>query len=195
MLRIGVLISGGGTNLQTIIDACALNTLASEVVLIISNKPQAYGLERGKKAGIPSFGISKKAFKDKKMYFKEMQDLLKEHEVDLVVLAGFLEILPKSFIQAFEHRIINIHPSLIPKYAGKGYYGIKVHEGVINNQEAYTGATVHFVDDQVDTGQIILQEAIKVFRDDTPVSLQERVLQVEHSLLIKSIQKYIRKEI
>lgn len=195
MLKIGVLISGGGTNLQAIIDACASKELNGEVVVVVSNNPEAYGLKRAEISGIPNFGLSKKSFENKAAYFSKTTELLNNEGVDLVVLAGFLDILPKSFVQSFENRIINIHPSLIPKYAGKGYYGIKVHEGVIKNKEAYTGATVHYVDDQVDTGQIILQESIKVMKNDTAETLQKRVLKIEHQIMIKSIDKYIKGEI
>lgn len=195
MLKIGVLISGGGTNLQAIIDACKSRDLQAQVAVVIANNPQAYGLERAENSDIPSLSLSKKNFDNKGDFFNQIQETLNHYQVDLVVLAGFLDILPKSFIKAFENKIINIHPSLIPKYSGKGYYGIKVHEGVIANNETYTGATVHFVDDQVDTGQIILQEAIKVMPEDTPETLQKRVLKIEHGLLIKAIGKYIHKEI
>lgn len=195
MLKIGVLISGGGTNLQAIIDGCASKKIEAEVVVVLSNRLNAFGLQRSEKAGISNVGLSKKDFEDKGSYFRKITELLKGHEVDLVVLAGFLEILPETFVKSFEHKIINIHPSLIPKYAGKGFYGLKVHEAVIENKDLYTGATVHFVDGQVDTGQIIVQEALKVLKEDTPETLQKRVLTIEHQLMIKSIDKYIKGEI
>ena len=195
MLKIGVLISGSGTNLQAIIDACQSKALKAQVSVVISNKPQAYGLKRAEKSDIPAFSFSKKDFDNKAYFYNQIQETLNHYKVDLVVLAGFLDILPKSFIKAFENKIMNIHPSLIPKYSGKGYYGMKVHEGVIDHKEAYTGATVHFVDDQVDTGQIILQEALRVMPDDTPETLQKRVLKIEHGLLIRAIGKYIHQEI
>jgi len=195
MLKIGVLISGGGTNLQAIIDGCVSKKIEAEVVVVLSNRLDAFGLQRSEKAGISNVGLSKKDFEDKGSYFRKITELLKAHEVDLVVLAGFLEILPETFVKSFEHKIINVHPSLIPKYAGKGYYGLKVHEAVIENKELYTGATVHFVDGQVDTGQIIVQEALKVLKVDTPETLQKRVLNIEHQLMIKSIDKYIKGEI
>jgi len=122
-------------------------------------------------------------------------DALNEMQPDLVVLAGYLEILRPEFIEAFRGKIINIHPSLIPKYAGKGYYGLKVHQGVIENKEKYSGATVHFVDEMIDTGQIIIQESLRVLENDTPESLQKRVLKIEHDILVRSINKCLVSEV
>lgn len=191
MLKIAVLISGGGTNLQAIIDACDQG-MDAQVVGVVSNRKHAFGLERAKKHEIPAFYIGKNIEASKRT--ETLIQTLKDLEVDLVVLAGYLAILEADFIKAFENRIINIHPSLIPKYSGKGYYGMKVHEGVIENKEKYSGATVHFVDEMVDTGQIILQESVKVDQD-TPETLQKKVLKIEHKILITSINKYIQGEI
>lgn len=195
MLKVAVLISGGGTNLQAIIDSCEAGKLDAKVVGVISNREKAYGLERAKNHKIPSYYIGKKNYPDRKERVRFLIETLQNLEVELVVLAGYLEILDEAFIKAYEGKIINIHPSLIPKYSGKGYYGIKVHEGVIENKEKYSGATVHFVDEMVDTGQIILQESLRVNEGDTPESLQKRVLKIEHKLLAKAIKKFIEGEI
>lgn len=192
MLNISVLISGGGTNLQAIIDACEAG-LDAKVVGVVSNRENAYGLKRAKKHHIENHYIGRN-YTSRKERTEVLIKTLEELNTDLVVLAGYLEILDASFIKAFENKIINIHPSLIPKYAGKGYYGMKVHEAVIRNNELYSGASVHFVDEMVDTGQIIIQESIKV-NQDTPETLQKRVLAIEHRILIKSIEKIIHHEI
>lgn len=195
MLKIVVLISGGGTNLQSIIDACSNDEIHGEVVGVISNKKNAYGLTRAEKHQIQGVYIGKGNYPDFEERSKALIETLGMLKPDLVVLAGYLEILHESFIKTYEGKILNIHPSLIPKYAGKGYYGMKVHEAVIKNNEKYSGATVHFVDELVDTGQIILQEAIKVMATDTPESLQKKVLKIEHKILIRSIQKYSEGEL
>ena len=193
--RIAVLISGGGTNLQTVIDACEAKNIRGQVVGVISNQDTAFGLERAKKHLIAGHYIGKKNYPNKTERTTALVSCLNDMKPDLVVLAGFLEILQPEFIEAFRNKIINIHPSLIPKYAGKGYYGLKVHEAVINNKERYSGATTHYVDEHVDTGQIIIQEAVKVLKDDTAESLQQRVLKVEHDILVRSINKCLVSEV
>ncbi|MCH4889923.1 phosphoribosylglycinamide formyltransferase [Acidaminobacter sp. JC074] len=193
--RIAVLISGGGTNLQAVIDACESKRVPGQVVGVISNKADAYGLKRADNHLISSHVISRSNYPDKKERTKALIKSLESMKPDLIVLAGFLEILQPEFIRAFSDKIINIHPSLIPKYAGKGYYGMKVHEAVIKAGEAFSGATVHFVDEHVDTGQIIIQESLRVASDETPESLQKRVLNIEHKILIESINKCLRSEV
>ncbi|MBI9011198.1 MAG: phosphoribosylglycinamide formyltransferase [Clostridiales bacterium] len=193
--RIVVLISGGGTNLQAIIDACESHSIPGEVVGVISNQSKAYGLERALNHNISNFYFGKKNFPDKEVRNSEMITCIQSLKPDLIVLAGYLAILEPSFIQAFEHKIINVHPSLIPKYAGKGYYGMRVHEAVVENKEAYSGATVHYVDELIDTGQIIIQESVKLQSDETPESLQRKVLKIEHDILVRSINKYLQSEI
>jgi len=195
MLKIGVLISGGGSNLQAIMDQCQSGDLAGQVVMVVSNRKDAYGLTRAVGAGIDHAYLSKKAYKDRDAYYEAIAERMEDHQVDLVVLAGYLDILPRSFVERYEGRIINIHPSLIPKYAGKGFYGMKVHRAVIEAGEKYSGATVHFVDAQVDTGQIILQESLVVDPEDTPESLQKKVLKIEHRILSMSINKFITNEL
>ena len=184
--KIGVLISGGGTNLQAIIDACRDNKINAEISLVISNKEGVFGLERAEKVGIDSIFIDPKSF-SKSDYDSEMIKELKNKDVELVVLAGFLKVLTKAFIDEYRGSIINIHPSLIPDFCGDGYYGEKVHRAVIDSACEYTGATVHFVDEGTDTGEIILQESVKVKKDDTVESLQKRVLKVEHKILISAL--------
>jgi len=193
--RIVVLISGGGTNLQTIIDNCEKKVITGQVVGVISNQEKAYGLERAKNHMIPDFYFGKKNYPDKALRNSEMIKKIQSLKPDLIVLAGYLAILEPTFIRAFENKIINIHPSLIPKYAGKGYYGMKVHTAVIENKEEFSGATVHFVDEKIDTGQMIIQESLRVHEDDTPESLQKRVLKIEHDILTRSINKYLLGEI
>ena len=193
--RIAVLISGGGTNLQAVIDACETKCISAQVVGVISNNPEAYGLERAKHHLISNHVIGKSNYPDKVSRTDALVDCLNAMKPDLVVLAGFLEILQPAFIKAFRDKIINIHPSLIPKYSGKGYYGMKVHEAVIKEGETFSGATVHFVDEHVDTGQIIIQESLRVLSDETPESLQKRVLNIEHRILVESINKCLRGEV
>lgn len=195
MLRIAVLISGGGTNLQAIIDGCENGQIDGQVVGVIANKEKAYGLERASRHKIPGVYIGRRNYPDIQMRSQALVDQLKALQPDLIVLAGFLEILQPNFIASFRDKIINIHPSLIPKYAGKGYYGMKVHEAVIQNQEAFSGATVHFVDDGVDTGQIIMQSVLRVGQEETAESLQKRVLKIEHEILVSSIQKFCNREL
>ena len=181
MLNIGVLISGGGTNLQAIIDETKSGGINGTVKLVISNKEDAYGLERARLSGI-------------KAVYETNEDkiigLLKENNIDLIVLAGYLKIITPKFVDEFRNKIINIHPSLIPSFCGKGYYGEKVHQGVIDYGAKVTGATVHFVDEGADTGTIIMQEAVNVEQDDDAKSLAKRVLEVEHRILKESIRLF-----
>lgn len=191
MLKIGVLVSGGGTNLQAIIDKIKSGQLEEVMIsLVVSNNQKAKAMERAKKEGIPSIYLSPKAFEDKHAYNKALIKVLKDAKVDLVVLAGFLVVLDQEVIHAFRNKIINIHPSLIPAFSGKGYYGLKVHEAVIARGVQYTGATVHFVDEGTDTGPIILQKVVKVDAKDTPTTLQKRVMEeAEWEILPKAIQR------
>ena len=160
MLRIAVLVSGGGTNLQAIIDAIADGKITNtEIAMVISNNKNAYALERATKAGIPNCCISPKDYEDRAQFHEALLAALDEAQVDLIVLAGFLVVIPEMMIRKYRNRIINIHPSLIPSFCGTGYYGLKVHEGVLNRGVKVTGATCHFVDEGTDTGPIILQKA------------------------------------
>lgn len=181
MLNIAVLVSGGGTNLQSIIDASESKVIAGRVSLVISNKKGAYGLERAKKHGIESFFTNSE---------EEMMKKLEEKEIDLVVLAGFLKILGSDFIREYEGRIINIHPSLIPSFCGPGYYGRKVHEAVYQKGVKISGATTHFVNEHADEGPIILQKAVSIDSGDSIDDIQQKVLKIEHKIMVESIRLY-----
>lgn len=181
MLNIGVLISGGGTNLQAIIDETKSGGINGIVKLVISNKEDAYGLERARLSKIKAVYETDE---------DKIIELLKENNIDLIVLAGYLKIITPKFVDEFRNKIINIHPSLIPSFCGKGYYGEKVHQGVIDYGAKVTGATVHFVDEGADTGAIIMQEAVNVEQDDDAKSLAKRVLEVEHRILKESIRLF-----
>lgn len=178
MLKLAVLVSGGGTNLQAIFDAIDSGKIQNaEVSVVISNNQNAYALARAKKHGVEAVCISPKDFADRAAFNQAFLKKLDSYQADLVVLAGFLVVLPQEMIQRYQNRIINIHPSLIPSFCGKGYYGLKVHEGALARGVKLTGATVHFVDEGTDTGPIILQKAVEVKQDDTPEILQRRVME------------------
>lgn len=178
MLRLGVLVSGGGTNLQAIIDRIEDKTITNaEIAVVISNNQGAYALERAKTHGIQAECISPKDFADREEFHKALLKELQKNKVDLVVLAGYLVAIPSVIVEAYPNRIINIHPSLIPSFCGTGFYGLKVHEGVLDRGAKVTGATVHFVDTGTDTGPIILQKAVEVQNGDTPQILQKRVME------------------
>lgn len=178
MLKVAVLVSGGGTNLQAILDAIDNGTITNaKVEVVISNNKNAYALERTKNHGIEALCISPKDYGTRDAFNKAFLEKLDGCQPDLIVLAGFLVVIPKQMIEKYRNRIINIHPSLIPSFCGTGYYGLKVHEGVLSRGVKVTGATVHFVDEGTDTGPIILQKAVEVEQDDTPEILQRRVME------------------
>ena len=189
MLKIAVLVSGGGTNLQAIIDKIAEGVITNtEIAVVISNNKNAYALERAKQAGIEAVCVSPKDYENREQFNQEFLKTLDSYQVDLVVLAGFLVVIPPAMIQKYENRIINIHPSLFPAFCGTGYYGLKVHEGALARGVKVTGATVHFVDEGTDTGPIILQKAVEVQNGDTPEILQRRVMeQAEWEILPRAI--------
>ena len=189
MLRVGVMVSGGGTNLQAILDAVDSGKVTNaEVVTVISNNPNAYALERAKKHGIPAICISPKQFETREAFNEALLEQVDACNLDLIVLAGFLVKIPEKMVEKYQHRIINIHPSLIPSFCGVGYYGLKVHEAALARGVKVTGATVHFVDGGMDTGPIILQKAVEVEEGDTPEILQRRVMeQAEWKLLPQAI--------
>ena len=189
MLKLAVLVSGGGTNLQAIIDAISAGKITNACIsVVISNNANAYALERARAHGIEALCISPKDFESREAFNQAFLDKLNSYNVDLVVLAGFLVVLPEMMIKEYTNRIVNIHPSLIPSFCGKGFYGLKVHEGVLARGVKVTGATVHFVDDGTDTGPIILQKAVEVEQGDTPEVLQRRVMeQAEWVILPKAI--------
>ena len=189
MLKLAVLVSGGGTNLQAIIDKIENGSIENaKIEVVISNKKDAYALERAKNHGIASEYLSPKDFAERAEFDDALLKLLQSYQVDLVVLAGYLVIVPKNVVKAYTNRIINIHPSLIPSFCGDGFYGLKVHEAVLARGNKVTGATVHFVDDGTDTGPIILQKAVYVQEGDTPEVLQKRVMEeAEWNILPEAI--------
>ena len=189
MLKIAVCVSGGGTNLQAIIDGIKYEMITNtEISVVISNNIDAYALVRAGKNEIPAVCVSPKNYETREAFHEAFLETLDSYGVDLVVLAGFLVVLPPAMIEKYKNRIINIHPSLIPSFCGKGYYGIKVHEAVLERGVKITGATVHFVDEGTDTGPIILQQAVKVVQGDTPERLQRRVMEeAEWKILPKAI--------
>lgn len=197
MTKIAVLVSGGGTNLQAIIDRIESGALKNvSISVVISNKKDAYALERAKKHGIKGEYISPKEFASREEFNQALLNCLQEYEADLVVLAGYLVIVPENVIAAYRNRIINIHPSLIPSFCGDGFYGLKVHEAVLARGNKVTGATVHFVDEGTDTGPIILQKAVSVKEGDTPELLQRRVMEeAEWNILPEAIQLIANDEI
>ncbi|MBR5994935.1 MAG: phosphoribosylglycinamide formyltransferase [Lachnospiraceae bacterium] len=197
MMRICVCVSGGGTNLQAIFDAIDAGKIpGAEIVRVISNNPGAFALERARKRGIEAVCISPKTFSDREAFNEALLAGLKECKPELVVLAGFLVNVPVCVIREFKNRIINIHPSLIPSFCGKGYYGLKVHEGVLARGVKVTGATVHFVDEGIDTGKIIAQKAVCVEDGDTPEILQKRVMeQAEWIILPETVRKIVSGEL
>lgn len=188
MFKIGVLVSGGGSNLQSIIDKSKSGELQCKVEVVIGDR-KCYGVERAKEAGIDGYTLDRKVLK--KELCREIDKIVSEKEVDLIVLAGFLSIIDEEFVNKWKGRIINIHPSLLPKFGGPGMYGIRVHEAVLKAGEQESGCTVHYVDTGVDSGEIIAQKRVKVLEGDTPEILQKRVLVEEHKLLPESIAKII----
>lgn len=183
MGRIGVLISGSGTNLQAVIDACDTGEIAGEVGVVISTHPEAYGLERAKKHDIPSFFIKND---------EDVLSLLREHNIDLVVLAGYLRKITREVIDAYPGCILNIHPSLIPAFSGAGFYGMSVHEAALERGVKVSGATVHEVTEGLDEGPILYQETVPVYKEDKPEDLQQRILEVEHRILVQAVADKIR---
>ncbi|MGN0280130.1 MAG: phosphoribosylglycinamide formyltransferase [Lachnospiraceae bacterium] len=189
MLRIVVCVSGGGTNLQAIIDGVRQGTITNtEIVGVISNNKNAYALERAKQAEIPAVCVSPRDYGDREQFNEAFLKTVEQMKPDLIVLAGFLVVIPSQLIRKYENRIINIHPSLIPSFCGTGYYGLKVHEGALARGVKITGATVHFVDEGTDTGPIIMQKSVAVQEGDTPEVLQRRVMEeAEWIILPQSI--------
>lgn len=189
-IKIGVLISGGGSNLQALINNINLGNINGEIRLIISNKKEAYGLERGRLAGIETIFLNPKDYISDEKFNEKLIEEFKKRDIELIVLAGYIKVLSKSFVEAFSKKIINIHPSLIPSFCGKNYYGKRVHEEVLKYGVKYTGATVHFVDEGTDTGPIILQDIVKVDEGDTVDTLQKKVLNIEHKILVDAVKLF-----
>lgn len=195
MLRLAVCVSGGGTNLQAIIDSIKSGKLQdTQIVKVISNNPNAYALERAKKEGIEAVCVSPKTYENREAFNEALLESLNEANPDLIVLAGFLVVIPEIVIKAYRGKIINIHPSLIPSFCGTGYYGLKVHEAALKRGVKITGATVHYVDEGTDTGPIIMQKAVEVKEGDTPEILQRRVMEEAEWIILSESIGLIAKE-
>lgn len=194
-INVAVFVSGGGTNLQAIIDEEKNNNIVSaSVALVVSNKPNVFALERAERNNIPSIVIPK--YKNGIPNFeKEVMEVLEKYNIQLIVLAGFMQILSESFTKKYTNRIINVHPALTPSFCGEGYYGLKVHEAVLNYGVKLTGATVHFVNEVPDGGKIILQKAVPVFKNDTPIALQKRVMEKAEWIILPKAVELVAKEI
>ena len=189
MMKMAVLVSGGGTNLQAIMDAMDRGEITNaEIAVVISNNANAYALERAQMKGIEAICVSPKAYASRAEFNQALLETIQSYDVELVVLAGCLVVIPEIMVKAYPNKIINIHPALIPSFCGTGYYGLKVHEGVLERGVKVTGATVHFVDEGTDTGPIILQKAVEVHQGDTPEILQRRVMEeAEWKIMPKAI--------
>lgn len=189
MKKLALLVSGSGTNMQAIMDACDSGEIKGKISVVISSNHEAYALVRAQGANIPNYVCAKKDFPSVEARDAEILRLLKMYDVDYVILAGYLGIIPPSIIKEYPNRIVNIHPALLPKYGGRNYYGINVHAAVIAAGETESGATAHFVTEEVDGGPIIRQEKLRVFKGDTPETLQRRILdQIEHPMLVGVIK-------
>ena len=195
MLKVAVMVSGGGTNLQAILDAVDSGAIQNaQIAAVVSNNPNAYALERAKNHNVDSVVISKKDLGSQEAFEQALKDKLAEYKIDLIVLAGFMSILSESFTKCYPERIINVHPSLIPSFCGKGFYGLKVHEAALEYGVKVTGATVHFVNEIPDGGRIILQKAVEIKEGDTPEILQKRVMeQAEWILLPQAVETVSKK--
>ncbi len=196
LTRIAVLVSGGGTNLQALIDAQKKGVIKSgEISLVISSSPSAYALKRAEDNNIPHAVVSKKQLGSQQAFEDKIKQLLKDNNIDLIILAGFMSILSESFTKEYPERIINVHPSLIPSFCGKGFYGLKVHEAALEYGVKVTGATVHFVNEIPDGGKIILQKAVDIQEGDTPEILQKRVMEQAEWILLPRAAEQVSKEI
>ena len=194
--RIAVLVSGGGTNLQALIDAQNSGILSSgQIVLVISNNPGAYALERAARAGIETQTVTKKTCGSQSAFEQKIKALLDTYQIDLIVLAGFMSILSEDFTKAFPERILNVHPSLIPAFCGKGYYGLRVHEEALKYGVKVTGATFHFVNEIPDGGRILLQKAVDILEGDTPEILQKRVMEQAEWKLLPAAAEQVSRDI
>ena len=190
MLNIAVFISGGGTNLQAIINAVKENKINGKIKLVFSNRKNAYGLIRAQNESIDTFYLNRKKFFSSEKYDERILEELERKNIDLIVLAGYLNILSSKLVSKYSNRIINIHPSLIPSFCGDGFYGENVHKAVIKSGVKFTGATTHFVDENVDTGAIILQDVVPVYINDDFETVAKRVLEIEHKILVKTVKAF-----
>ncbi|MBR4655905.1 MAG: phosphoribosylglycinamide formyltransferase [Oscillospiraceae bacterium] len=194
-IRSAVLVSGGGTNLQALLDARGGVIQSAEIALVVSNNPKAYALERAKAAGVPALTLSARELGGREAFEAELQKTLEQNEIQLIVLAGFLTILSPAFTQRWDHRILNIHPALIPAFCGKGCYGLRVHEAALARGVKLTGATVHYVNGIPDGGEILLQKAVEVLPGDSPETLQRRVMEQAEWLLLPQAVELVSQKI
>jgi len=196
MIKVAVLVSGGGTNLQAIIDAEKAGIITSgKISLVVASRSDAYALTRAENAGIPSAVVRRKDYADPKEYDAALLKVLKDNEIDLVVMAGFLSIVGEELIEAYRDRILNIHPSLLPSFGGQGFYGLKVHEAALERGVKVTGATVHFVNEIPDGGKILFQKAVEIREDDTPETLQRRVMEEAEWILLPAAVEKVSKDL
>lgn len=189
-MQLAVFASGGGTNFQSILDHIEEGSLAAEVTVCISDRKTAGALDRAHDHGIPAVFLSPKTFETPSEYSRQLLKLLEEHEVDFIALAGYLRKIPAAVVDAFRHRMVNIHPALLPAFGGKGMYGMNVHEAVLAHGVRWTGVTIHLVDEKYDQGPIVLQQPIPVYPEDTPEQLAERVLRIEHQLYPEALRLF-----
>ncbi len=194
MKNIAVLVSGGGTNLQALIDSVESGFIDGRICVVISNNAGDYSLERAKKHNIPSVVIEQKNFANSQEFNDKILEILLQYKTDVIALCGYLKILSEKIVKRFEKKIVNVHPSLIPKFCGMGFFGLKVHQAVLDAGENETGATVHYVDENADTGEIIFQEKCKVDKGMTAEELQQRVLKIEHKLMPAAVKMLCEKE-
>lgn len=195
MKRIGVLVSGGGSNLQAIIDSIEAGRIEAEIAVVISNKPGVFALERAARHGIPAIVIDHREYSSVLEYTKAIVNSLRKYQADLVCMAGFLRILDRTLTDAYPNRVLNIHPALLPAFGGKGMYGHHVHEAVIASGAKYSGATVHIVTPETDVGPIVLQGIVEVSDSETPESLAEKVLKIEHRIYPEAIKLVLEEKI
>ncbi|MBN2259435.1 MAG: phosphoribosylglycinamide formyltransferase [Clostridiales bacterium] len=192
MKKIAVFASGGGTNFQALIDEIHNKNDLANIELLFIDRESAFAKERAKKNHIPWIYIGKEKFPDFEAKTEYILQNLIDHEIDLIVLAGFLGIIDQKIIKRYDRKIINVHPSLIPKYCGKGFYGMKIHEAVVSNKERETGVTIHFVDEGIDTGEIIAQKKIVIDENDSAEKLSIKVLKIEHEILVETVKKLLK---
>jgi phosphoribosylglycinamide formyltransferase 1 len=190
-LSIAVFASGGGTNLQALIDASKRGTLGCRIAAVLSNNSSAYALLRASHESIPAYHVSSKQYPETERMASRIREILKTHSINLIVLAGYMKLLPTEIVREYRSRIINIHPALLPKYGGKGMYGLNVHKAVLESGDKISGATVHFVDEVYDRGSILIQRTVPVYSNDTPDILAARVLEIEHLILPQAVSMFI----
>jgi len=191
MIRIAVLVSGSGTNMQSLIENCKKGLIPGKVVLVISSNPEAFAIKRARKEKIPVIVLNRYRYKNDWTYSKRILKEVKDKKIDIICLAGFLWKLAPNIIGEYKERILNIHPTLLPRFGGKGMYGIRVHREVLKNREKFSGATVHFVDEKYDHGKIIIQKKVKVLKNDTAETLAKRILKIEHKVYPIAVKKVI----